>query len=273
MAEGKIVMSQNCLAKIRSYYPRLSDKEKRIADYILEYPSDFIHQTISQVAENLRIAEATVFRFCKRVGFKGYQDMKIALASETMSLVEELHEQVTETDDEKTIVQKVFQANIKTLEHTIELLQEPSLKKAIDYLVDANHIHFYGVGGSAITALDAYHKFVYSGLKAFSFMDAHFQEISAAQLRASDVAVIISHTGTNPDMLNIFQTAKNNGAKTIGITSFPKSPLSQKCDVALFTTAVETKYRSEALASRIAQQSLIDALLVNIMQIKDVRRV
>jgi len=114
-------------------------------------------------------------------------------------------------------------------------------------------------------AMDAFHKFVRTGIKAFAFIDSHFQLMSASQLGENDVAVVISHSGTNKDTLNILKTAKKNGAKTIGITSFPKSPICQFSDVALYTSSEETEYRSEALSSRIAQLSLIDALYVNIM--------
>lgn len=75
-------MPHNTLKKIQSLYPRLSEKEKKIADYIKDKPEKIVNQTINEVSQDLNIADATVFRFCKRLGFKGYQAMKIALAAE-----------------------------------------------------------------------------------------------------------------------------------------------------------------------------------------------
>ncbi|HWJ79643.1 MAG TPA: MurR/RpiR family transcriptional regulator [Niallia sp.] len=258
-------MAQNCLAKIRSYYARLSEKEKKIADYILENPEKIIHSTINELAEDLGVADATVFRFCKRIGFKGYQAMKIALASEVIEPIQQIHEEITAEDSVKTVTDKVFKSNIRTLENTLEILNGPSIQKAVDLLLQANRVEFYGTGGSAVIAMDAFHKFVRTGIKAFSFVDSHFQLMSSSQLSEKDIAVIISHSGTNKDTINIMKTAKNNGAKTIGITGYPKSPIGQNTDVALFTSSEETEYRSEALSSRIAQLSLIDALYVNMM--------
>jgi len=106
----------NSLGKIRSYYARLSDKEKKIADYILKNPKHIIHSTITEVAEDLNVADATVFRFCKRIGFKGYQALKIALATEIMTPIQQIHEEINEKDDEITIANKIFQSNIRTLE-------------------------------------------------------------------------------------------------------------------------------------------------------------
>ncbi|MFC3885456.1 MurR/RpiR family transcriptional regulator [Bacillus songklensis] len=257
-------MTTSCLGKIRSYYARLSEKEKKIADYILENPERIIHSTINTVAEDLNVADATVFRFCKRIGFKGYQAMKIALASEIMTPIQQIHEEINEQDNEKTVTEKIFKSNIRTLENTLQILDSSSIKKAVELLLHAQRIEFYGTGGSAVIAMDAYHKFIRAGMKAFVFSDSHFQLMSASQLTEHDVAVVISHSGTNKDTLRILKTAKANGAKTIGMTSFPKSPIGQNVDVALYTISEETEYRSEALASRIGQLSLIDALYVNI---------
>jgi RpiR family carbohydrate utilization transcriptional regulator len=258
-------MAQNCLGKIRSYYARLSEKEKKVADYILQNPDKIIHNTINEVAEDLQVADATVFRFCKRIGFKGYQAMKIALASEIIEPIQQIHEEISENDNEKTVADKIFHSNIRTLENTLQILDETSIQKAVGLLIKAKRVEFYGTGGSNVVAMDAFHKFVRTGIKAFAFIDTHFQLMSASQLGENDVAVVISHSGTNKDTLNVLKTAKKNGAKTIGITSYPKSPICQYSDVALFTSSEETEYRSEALSSRIAQLSIIDALYVNIM--------
>lgn len=260
-------MSKNCLGQIRSHYARLSEKEKKIADYILNNPENIIHSTINDVAEDLNVADATVFRFCKRIGFKGFQAMKITLAAEIIEPIQQIHEEISESDDERTVMEKVFQSNIHTLKSTLNLIDETAIEQAVDLLLNAGRVDFYGTGGSAVIAMDAYHKFIRTGIKVFTFMDSHFQIMSASQLTKHDVAVVISHSGTNKDTINILKTAKRNGAKIIGITGYPKSPLAQNSDVVLYTSSEETEYRSEALSSRIAQLSLIDALYVNVMKL------
>jgi RpiR family transcriptional regulator, carbohydrate utilization regulator len=258
-------MTPSCLGKIRSYYARLSEKEKKIANYILDNPDKIIYSTINEVADDLSVADATVFRFCKRIGYKGYQAMKIALASEIITPNKYIHEEISDQDNEKAISEKVFKSNIRTLENTLQILDFDSLQKAVELIQHADRVEFYGTGGSVVIAMDAFHKFIRTGVKAFAFPDSHFQLMSASQLSKNDVAVLISHSGTNNDTINILNTAIESGAKTIGITSFPKSPISQNVDVALYTSSDETEFRSEALASRIAQLSLIDALYVNVM--------
>ncbi|MEW9053263.1 MAG: MurR/RpiR family transcriptional regulator [Neobacillus sp.] len=256
--------SPYCFTRIRSVYSKLSEKEKTVADYILNQPNKIIHSTISQVADDLNIADATVFRFCKRIGFKGYQAMKIALASEIVSPMVDIHETISSEDDEKTIAEKVFKSNIRTLEDTLQIIEGRNFKEAVEVLSSARKIDFYGSGGSGAVALDAHHKFLKSGILTNCYTDSHLQLMSASQLTSEDAVVFISHSGTSKDILEALDVAKNNGVRTIGITNFSKTPLSKTVDIPLYTISQETEYRSEALASRLAQLSIIDALYVNV---------
>ena len=257
--------TMNGTARIRGAYSTLSKKEQRIADYILKQPEQIIHHTINQVADDLDVAESTVFRFCQRVGFKGYQALKIALASDVVAPLQDIHEDITETDTALEIAEKIFSTNGKTIESTRQILEGISLEKAVELFLGARRIEFFGSGGSAVVALDAYHKFVRSGLQVSAMLESHMQLMSASQLTAEDVAVVISHSGASKETLDIAKLLKEKGVPTIAITNYAKSPLSKIADVSLFTVSQETAFRSEALASRIAELSLIDALFTAVM--------
>ncbi|MGA9466246.1 MAG: MurR/RpiR family transcriptional regulator [Exiguobacterium marinum] len=257
--------TMNGTAHIRGAYSTLSKKEQRIADYILKQPEKIIHHTINQVAEDLDVAESTVFRFCQRVGFKGYQALKIALASDVVAPLQDIHEDITEMDTALEVAEKIFSTNGKTIESTRQILEASSLEKAIELFLTARRIEFFGSGGSAVVALDAYHKFVRSGLQVSAILESHMQLMSASQLTTEDVAVVISHSGASKETLDIAKLLKEKGVPMIAITNYAKSPLSKFADVSLYTVSQETAFRSEALASRIAELSLVDALFTTVM--------
>ena len=257
--------TMNGTARIRGAYSTLSKKEQRIADYILKQPEQIIHHTINQVADDLDVAESTVFRFCQRVGFKGYQALKIALASDVVAPLQDIHEDITETDTALEIAEKIFSTNGKTIESTRQILEGASLEKTVELFLGARRIEFFGSGGSAVVALDAYHKFVRSGLQVSAILESHMQLMSASQLTTADVAVVISHSGASKETLDIAKLLKEKGVPMIAITNYAKSPLSKLADVSLYTVSQETAFRSEALASRIAELSLIDALFTAVM--------
>lgn len=255
--------------RIRLLYSTMSEKEQLMADYIASQPDTIIHGTITQIAEELNVADSTVFRFCKRLGYKGFQDMKISLAAETSSTLGDIHDMVSEEDDKKTILEKTFHFNIKTLEDTLKVIDDADFSKAVDTILNAGKIEFFGFGGSNIIAQDGYHKFIRTGLPVSTQIDSHMQLMSASQLKENDVAILISHTGNSKDIQDILKTVKKNKVKTIGITGYTQSPFSQAVDIPLYTLSEETDYRSEALASRIAQLSILDALFVNLMMALD----
>lgn len=256
---------EHVLASIRSRYSKYSEKEKNIADYILKDPKKIINQTINQVSESLDVADSTVFRFCQKIGFEGYQALKIALAAEVVAPMSDIHEDIKAGDSVSTVTRKVFQSNKKTLESTLQIMDHEMMESAVKMILGANKVEFYGSGGSAVVALDAYHKFIRSGINVNANIESHIQLMSASQLTSSDLAILISHTGATKDMLDIVQLLKENQVTTIGITNFAKSPLTKEVDISLYTASKETEFRSEALSSRLSQLSLIDALFTNVM--------
>lgn len=257
--------STSGLGRIRAAYPGLSPKFQAVAAHILESPRDVVHLSINQLAEVTGCAEATIFRLCKQLGFRGYQDLKIALAQEVVEQpVQNIHEEVGQTDNMVTVAQKVFQANIGGLTDTLQLLESGALERAVQLLHLAERVEFYGNGGSASIAEDAFHKFMRTGLSCIAHTDSHLQVMSAGLLRPGCVAVGISHSGSNKDILEALQVAKSAGARTIVITSYRKSALSQLADVVLYTSTRETAFRTEAMSARLAQLSLIDTLYVGV---------
>lgn len=256
---------QFALAAIRGSYRHFSEKEKKIADYVLNDPKNIIHLTINQIADELGLAESTIFRFCQRIGFKGFQAFKISLAAEVVAPLKDIHEKIEEGDSISTVTEKVFRSNIKTLEDTLQIVDSEAMEQATEKLMKARKIDFYGNGGSAMVAMDGYHKFIRLGLHVSMNLDSHMQLMAASQLQSDDVAIVISHSGSTTEVLDVLRVLKEKGVTIICVTNFAKSPLSKNADIALYTLSEETDFRSEALSSRIAQLSLIDALYTNLM--------
>lgn len=256
---------KNIRMRIKSLASNFSEKDKRIADFILKEPEKIIHGTINQVAAETELADSTVFRFCKRLGYSGFQELKIALASDQSNNMQEIHQRVSKHDDQKTVLEKIFQSNVQTLMDTLEVIDEKAFSQAVDKIVAANSVTFFGFGGSNAVAMDAYHKFIRTGLSVNYQVDSHLQLMTSSQMNEGDIAILISHTGHTKEVLEILDILKAKNVYTIGITGFAESPLNRDVDLSLNTLSEETDFRSEALASRIAQLSILDALYVSLM--------
>jgi len=217
--------------QIKTLYKDLSLKEQAIADYILENPSKVSHSSISDLSNELGIADSTFFQFTKKLGYNGFKDFKMAmLMQENDFSAISIHENIQKSDNELTMAQKVFDSNMTTLTDTKNLLKEEDLKLAAAMINQSKRLFFFGVGGSEIVATDAYHKFLRSPITVFHSSDYHIQLMEASLLTPDDCGIFISHTGKSRETIELAQVAKNNGAKIIVITSHAASPLAKLGD-------------------------------------------
>lgn len=257
--------SNSGLGTIKAALNGLSPKLREIAQYILDNPKQVVHNSITELAEVTNCSETTIFRLCKQMRFQGFQDLKISIAKELVEIpTQNIHEEISPDDTKLTVLQKVFQSHIDALQDTMHLVDERDLEYAISLLSQSSKIEFYGNGGSAAIALDAYHKFIRVGIPCSYQIDNHFQIMSASLLPKNSVIIAISHSGINKDLLSVLKIAKEKGANIIAITSYKKSTLSQIADITLYTSSKETELRTEASSSRIAQLALLDALFVGV---------
>ncbi len=253
------------LARIQAVYKDLPPKVKTVADHILAQPQDVVHLSITQLAEVTRCAEATIFRLCRLIGMKGYQELKISLAGEMVEQpVQNIHEEVLPEDDMAQVARKVFTSNIIGITDTLQLLDTQSLNAAVQLLNSARNVCIYAVGGSAPIAMDAYNKFIRAGISCVMHSDPHLQLTTAALLGPESVVLAISHSGSSKDLIEVVRAAGKTGAKTIVITSYTKSSLAQLADVKLYSSTRETSFRTEAISARIAQLCIIDTLYVGL---------
>lgn len=259
-----MLKADSILEKIREERHAFRQSEQKVAEYILTHPREVIGSPITELAEVIGVSEATIVRMCKKIGFKGFHELKISLAAQNVQPLQTVHEQIQDGDDMETIVKKVFAANIQTMNSTLNVLPVRDLKQAVDALAAANQIHFYGVGGSGSIAQDAAHKFMKTGKPVAAYVDTHMQVMAASLLGKGDVVVGISHSGSSRDIIEALELARKKGATAIGLTHYAKSPIDKVLDIKLCTASNETFYRTESTSSRIAQLSIIDALFIGV---------
>jgi RpiR family transcriptional regulator, carbohydrate utilization regulator len=261
MNELNVNRNPGLFTRINAAMSRLRDSEKKIVEFIEKNQEEIIHLSITEVAERSETSESSVVRLCKRLGYKGFQDLKIHLAKEVIAPEKQINEVIEKGDTVVQIKKKVFQSNIQALYDSIEVCSDEQIQKAVDAIANARLIEFYGTGGSGTVALDAQHKLLKLGVKSFASIDSTLQAMSASVLTEEDVVIGISHTGSNMEVLHALKLAKDVGAKIICITNISKSPITKISDIVLQTASKETLFRTDAISSRIAQLTIIDILV------------
>ena len=260
MPQGNVFTELN-----REYYA-LTAAEKKVADYVMLHQQNTQYMSISELAEEAVVAEATVSRFCRRLGYKGYNAFKLAVANTSAGRPSggPLPGEVQPGDSVGDMCRKLFAVDLDAMSQTMEFIQPRSIVRAADLLLKARRVLCMGQGGSMIMAQEAAHLFS-TVLPSFSAVsDSHFQAIRAALLEEGDVVFYFSYSGSTRDLVDLIKLAKDRGAGVILVTRFPKSPGAAYADVILECGSREGPLQLGSVAARIAQLYLLDVLFAEV---------
>lgn len=248
------------LLRIENTLPNLSRSERKVATFIQDNPGAVIDLSVAALAGACGVSDPTVVRTYKKLGFGGYEELKLTLAQSTVSPNEIIHEEINAGDSMLEVRDKVFQSAVFALRFTRDMLDPGDLEAAAQTLMNARKIVIFGLGGSAAVAMDLHHKLLRLGLDASVYTDPHLQVIACNYLDDRDAVFAVSHSGSSRCIVDSTQVAKKRGAKVISLTSAGKNPLSKLANVSLTTNSRETKYRVVSIASRVAALTIADSI-------------
>ena len=251
------------LLQAQLLYNDMGRSEKKVADWLFSHSGEILPYSITDLASKCDSSEATIVRFSKRLGYSGYQELKLFLAQEYEKKV--IVPNITGADDCFSIFEKVCNDAYMSLERTKKTLSAESMTRAAKAISEARRVVIIGLGTSAQVAEDASNKFLRAGCNSSAYADTHMQAIAVSQLKAGDVVIGISQSGSSKDIVEAMKTARSHGATTISITSKERSPIARQSDVLLLTDTEETRHSSLGLNSHISRLVVIDALCYKIV--------
>ena len=253
------------ISRIHNCYDSLTDTEKKIADTVFSSPKDAVKMTVKELAERSGTVPSAVVRFCKSIGATGFSDFKICLSAELGGKVSATGMlPVGEGDDPQQVFRKVFASGINTLEDTLSMIDFSQAEAIVRLLQQATRVVFFGVGTSSVIATDAQYRFAQLGIATSACTDILFMNVTAANLKAGDVAVCISHSGSTKATVDAMRRAKKAGADTIAISSFAHSKLAMESHYQLIAFSDDKNYPVEAVSARIAHICILDALMLSL---------
>lgn len=254
----------SCIFKIRESLPTCTSMEKRLADYIIENKDKVINYSTQLLAEESNTSAATVVRYSKKLGYKGFQHLKIDLAKDNSDEDFSFDNIILEDDNVDTLIKKSYVSNFKTLEQTYKLLNTTNIEKAIDALCNSETIYLVGVGGSTLICEDLVHKLTRINKRVVFYENFHIFLHSLTFIKPNDALIAISYSGETNEVLDSVKIANKAGATTIAITQFTKNFLSKIAKISLYVPTQEKEMRLGAIASRFSAFVVSDLLYLGI---------
>ena len=256
------------LSKIRAKYYQLSDKQKKIADFILDHPEQSSLLTMRELSIACETSEATIVRFLQKLNYGSYQEFRIEVTRECSSsgylpLEAQLadgYQGITLEDSPEDIKKKVIYAATRAIREMENRIDAKKIGEAAEALLHADQILLYGSGGSLAIAQDSFHKLLRLGLPVFCDANYHIARIKAKALKKGDAAILISHSGESQDLLACVEQAKQQEATVIALTGYLDSTLAQMADLVFYSSCMNLEYYTDAMTSRLTQLTILDMI-------------
>ena len=249
----------NIIEKIHASYYQLAPAEKKVADYVLAQRDQIQFMSITQLADECGVADATISRFCRSLGTKGFNAFKLELAQHTApSRIQ--HPAQPDADSLMGRSHEVGRLAHEAVDQTMELLNPRQVEKAVELIEQAQRIMCFGSGSSMILAQECANLFSTVTGKFFAVADAHTQLSTLATMRENDIIFLFSYSGATTGGLQILELAKQRGIHTVLVTRFPKSPAASLAEVVLRCGSNESPVQIGSVCAKLAQLLVMDML-------------
>ena len=252
------------ISKIESAYAQLTPAARKVANYLQLYYGQAQYLSITELAQECSVAEATVFRFCRTLGLSGYNELKLALAKQSLlteSNPYQAYSEISQEDTVEAMCRQLYNANMEALTQTLDLLNENALRQAVDILVKAGRVMCFGYGGSMPVAQKAWSRFLTVSPKFFTIQDTHIQIMASSLLDQDDALLMVSYSGSPEETESVLQPARQRGAKVVLITHDPNSPAARLADTVLLCGGNEKPLRAGSIAAHMAMLFVVDMLV------------
>lgn len=262
--------TRSVLGAICSSYDTFFEAEKKIADYMIENKAAVVDMTVGELARASGTSDATVSRFCRRCGFKGFHNLKLTLAREVLE--DEQKDQSVSNDidrgDIRQSLQNILANKVAELTETVNMMDADNLEQILSRLENARMVQLAAVGNTIPVAMDGAFKFNQLGIPAVAGEIWETQAAYTFNLGPEDVVLIISNSGSSRRLQSLAQGARENRSTVIVITNNPDSPLARISDYRIVTATREKLLTEEFWFSRVTATAVMEILYLLLLNSK-----
>ena len=246
----------------------LTKSEVKILDYLQEYMNSSIYMTVTEIANNCGVGEATVTRFCRKLGFRSFLEFKMTMVQEFQNkgITEEdiKEEAVLPEDSVELIARKLGDSISSTIFNNLKALNYDYIEEATNRILKANKIYFVGVGYSGVLAEDAYYRFMDLGLNCSYFRDINALSAVSKFLKSDDVIIVISRKGNTAEINSVIENIRENKVNVIDTENL-LSKLARLSDITINYNSHKVEVDDKVVQSKIIEKYVLELLYLNIV--------
>lgn len=250
-------MGHNILIQIQNNYISFSEKEKMIADYIIAYSSTLNNININDLAQKTGTSNSTITRFCKKIGCKNFVEMKMQLCADNNH---------NKNDKSYDLFEKIYSYYKTIISGNNKILHKETITKFIEKIKKSEKIFIYGLGSSALTAIEIKYRFQRMGMLVDSITDSHVMLMNSSLVTEKDLVIGISNSGATNEVIEGLKLAQKRNAYTVAITSFKESAITRYADLCFITYNTKFIEEKNFINSQLSIIYLVDILSMILLE-------
>lgn len=255
-------MITHLLGRIDKKLGSMSKGQKLIACFIEQHYDQAAFLTASKLGELVGVSESTVVRFATEIGYSGYPELQKAMQEmikDKLTSVQRIDVTAAKIDD-NDVLETVLNQDIQKIRHTIEETSRDDFKRAVDAIINAEHIYIYGARSASALAsfLGYYFGLIFDNVHIITTASRSGVYEGLFRISDNDALIGISFPRYSSVSVNAMSFAHSRGASTISITDNMLSPLVPHSSSVL----IARSDMASVVDSLVAPLSLINALIV-----------
>jgi len=240
---------------MKGCYDEMTQVERQIADFFLNNTEklDFSSKNVSKL---LFVSEASLSRFAKKCGYKGYREL-------TFSYEQDLELEKINVNNQKDISffsKKVYGYYQNILRDSYQSMDETQIQNIADRLDRCSKVFIYGVGSSGLAAREFQFRFMRVGLDVDVITDSHMMKMSSALVDSDCLVIAMSLSGRTKEVLDSIRAAKKNGATVVFFTANPDTEIAGICDEVVRVASLKNLDSGTKISPQFSILVIIDIL-------------
>lgn len=248
--------------KLSSVYSTLPPAEKKVADFILANPDEATHMVINEIAHHAGVSVPSVTRLARKLGYSGFLDFRVSLASGSSSVKRDQILPITDTDTDEELIQKIMLGHLDSIESTLRVLDKAKVSELTSKMLNARRIVWFGVGRCIQLAVNVSDALCRMGVDSVVVDNREIMPFYATRLKEGDIAFCLTRTGKTEKTLECLRISKQKGASTVLISNLANSPGEPFADYFFCTSRQDDVYRFDGYETGTAMCALLESLTI-----------
>lgn len=260
-----VVSIYSMFETISSQYFGLTATEKKVADFVLTHRDTAQYLSIKELAAQCGVADATISRFCRRLGLSGYNAFRLELAKASLTAPgHETEEEPGLSDEVAALCRRQLHESLACLDQMAQSIDPDQIRRAADAIQNAGRVSCMGRGECMVQAEEAWTLFSTISSKFVFVPDPYLQLANIALMGPGDVILFFACVGCEGQLAQVLTEARGQGVGVILFIPHPAQAPASAVDAVLPCGMRGGVDQLMGMGGRIAQLFVLDVLFAEL---------